>query len=336
MIFALFAAAAMLVWWAGRRLPALASALAGRTGIGKAFVGMLLLGGITSLPELATTSSAAAIGAETLALNNVLGTAAFNILLLVAADAVLGRNALTAVIASPATLLQGVLGMLLLSATVMAMASGELALPWLGVGAGSSLLFLSCIGAMWIASRYETRPTWVVVGASVGTKWAEPAREVGGGGALAPRIAGLAFAILVGGLILSLAGEAIARRTGAGEGLVGVLLLAVATSLPELSVITAAVRRGDCELAVGDVFGANLFNVAMIFVIDLVGGGGPLLRAAGAFEAFAALLALVLTGLFVLGLLERHDRTALRMGYDSIAAVVVYGFGLAVLIGLAA
>jgi cation:H+ antiporter len=296
---------------------------------------MLLLGGITSLPELATTSSAAAIGAGTLALNNILGTAAFNILLLVVADAVLGRNALTAVIARPATLLQGMLGMLLLAAAAMAIVSGDAALPYLGVGAGSALLLLLCIGAMWIASRYETRPTWVVVEESVEPRRAEMAEEAAVEGALGSRIAGLGLAIVVGGLLLSLSGEAIAQRTGVGEGVIGLILLAIATSLPELTVITAAMRAGDCELAVGDVFGANLFNVAMIFIIDLIGGGGPILGAAGAFEAFAALLALVLTGIFVLGLLERHDRTAFRMGYDSIAALFVYAGGLVILLGLA-
>lgn len=70
-LFALFGAAALLVWWAGRQLPAIASAIAERTGLGQAFAGMLLLGGITSLPELATATSAAALGAPALAFNKV-------------------------------------------------------------------------------------------------------------------------------------------------------------------------------------------------------------------------------------------------------------------------
>ena len=59
---ALFAAAAAVVWLAGTRVAGYASTIAERTGIGKAVVGALLLGGITSLPEVATTGTAAASG----------------------------------------------------------------------------------------------------------------------------------------------------------------------------------------------------------------------------------------------------------------------------------
>lgn len=87
-------------------------------------------------------------------------------------------------------------------------------------------------------------------------------------------------------------------------------------------------------MAVGDIFGANLFNVAMIFLIDLVYVGPPVLALAGPFEVVAALLGLALTGIFLIGLLERHDRTLFRIGYDSIASLIVYGAALIFLAGL--
>jgi len=333
-LFALFAAAALVVWQAGRRLPAIAAAIAGRTGLGQAFAGMLLLGGITSLPELATATSAAALGAPALALNNALGSAAFNILLLALADAALGRSALTAVIARSTTLLQGVLGMLLLAGAAAVLVVGDVAIPLVGAGAGAALLFGGCLAAMRIAAQYESRPTWVIAGEPPPPP--EQPGEADAADGLFARFALLAALILAAGVALSQSADAIAERTGLGEGLVGLVLLAAATSLPEASVITAAVRAGRCELAVGDIFGANLFNVAMIFVIDLAAPGPPVLAAAGAFEAFAALMALLLTGIFVIGLIERRDRTALRMGYDSLAALAVYAAGVALLTRLAA
>ena len=322
------------MWWAGRRLPELAARIAQSSGLGQAFVGMLLLGGVTSLPELATASSAAAIGAGDLALNNAMGSAAFNILLLAIADAVLGRDALTSVVAKPATLLQGVLGMLLLAVAAMVIQAGDIPVPGLGFGFGSALLFGLCVGAMWLASRYETRPAWQVVDGTRSQAEPEAKDDRPGAEAVLPPLAGLGTLILVGGFVLAQSGEVIAARTGLGSGLVGFVLLALATSLPELTVIAAAMRRRLYGLAVGDIFGANLFNVAMIFLIDIVDPGPPVLGAAGPFEASAALLALILTGIFVLGLLERRDRTVLRMGYDSLAALLVYGAGLAFLVGL--
>lgn len=331
-LFAIFAAAALLVWWAGARLPRLAAAIGHRAGVGEAFAGMLLLSGITSLPELATTSSAAAFDAPALATNNVLGSAAFNVLLLAIADMIFGRGALTAAIAKPATLLQGVLGMILLGAAAALATVGDVAL-W-GFGAGSAVLFAGCVGAMGLAAGYESRATWTVLDPPGGDDDEAEERAPGRLPSLALRLAGLALLILAAGVMLSQSADSIAERTGLGDGLVGLVLLAGATSLPELTAITAAVRGGHYELAVGDIFGANLFNVAMLFLIDLIAPGPPVLETAGRFEAVAAMLALLLTGLFVVGLLERADRSLLRMGYDSLAALLLYGGGIAVLASL--
>ena len=328
-LFAAFAAAALVVWWAGARLPAIAAAVGEKTGIGQAFAGMLLLGGITTLPEFATTTSAAAFGAERLALNNIFGSAAFNLILLAFADAVLGRRALTSVIGRPATLLQGVLGIALLGAAGAAAVAGDVALG--PAGLASTLLFLLCIAAMRIASQYEARPAWQVVDPEPRAEADEERKAAGTARSLAAHLGLVALLILAAGFVLSQTAEEIALRTGLGSGLVGLLLLALATSLPKLTAITAAVRGGHYEMAVGDVFGANLFNIAMIFVIDLASPGGPVLAAAGRFEAFAALLGLTLTSIFVVGLIERKDRTVARFGYDSAAALIVYAAGVTVL-----
>ncbi len=84
-------------------------------------------------------------------------------------------------------------------------------------------------------------------------------------------------------------------------------------------------------MAVSDVFGTNLFNVTIIVLVDALHPGGPVLVEAGAFAAFGALLALVLTALFMAGMIERRDRTVLRMGLDSFAALALYAGGVTVL-----
>lgn len=334
MLNLLFVGAAYVVWVAGTRLPNYAASIAAKTGIGQVFAGMLLLGSITTLPELATSLSAAGLGAPHLALNNVLGSAAFNIFLLAVADAALGRNALTAVIATPATLLQGVLGMLLLATVATAAAAGDSSL--FGAGFWSSLVFALCLGSLWIASTYETRATWIVAAPAVQHEATEQEKGEGenAGGQLSTAVGGLlvfGLLILLSGFMLAQLGDLIARRTGLGGSLIGVALLAVATSLPEFSTITGAIRKRRHELAVGDVFGANLLNIAMIFLIDLLYRGDPVLDIAGSFEVVAALLPLILSGIFVIGLLERRDRTFARMGFDSIAVLLVYIAGVAYL-----
>ncbi len=327
---AIFAVSGVLVWSSGSRLAVYVDGIAGQTGVGQAFIGMLLLGGITSLPEVATVGTAAFAGNAPLALNSLIGSAAINILLLAVADAVLGRDALTSVVAKPATLLQGTLGMLLLAGVAAAAVTGDVVL--LGLGAWSLALLAACIASLWLSSRYERRHVWTAVG-SESEEDDEPDRETDEQPLrrLVVKTAVAGGLILVAGFLLAQTGDAIAKQTGLGASLVGLVLVGFATSLPELSSIVSALRIRRYEMAVGDIFGTNLFNIALIFLADLAYRGGPVMDQAGRFEAVAALIALVLTGVFVLGLLERRDRTVLRMGYDSLAAILLYAAGLVLL-----
>lgn len=333
---AIFAASAAVVWFAGTRLAVLVDRLAELTGIGQAFAGMLLLGGITSLPEIATVGTASWTGNPDLAVSNLLGSAAANILLLAVADAVIGRDALTSVVATPSTLFQGTLGIMLLAAVAVVVTVGDVAV--LGVGIGSTLLLAGCVGALWLSSGYERRHVWTAVGQEDGgEEGAGDGRDAGGQSltAVSLKTTAAGGAILVAGFFLSQTGDALAEQTGVGSGLVGLVLVAFATSLPELSSIVSALRLRRYEMAVGDLFGTNLFNIALLFLADLAYDGKAVLSIGGAFEAVAALLALLMTGVFVLGLLERRDRTVLRMGYDSVAALLLYGGGLVLLYPLA-
>jgi cation:H+ antiporter len=87
-------------------------------------------------------------------------------------------------------------------------------------------------------------------------------------------------------------------------------------------------------MALGDIFGTNLFNAALIFVIDILAPGEPILGRVGAFSAFGALLGLVLTAILMAGVIERRDSAVLRMGWDSVAALAIYAAGIAVLFAL--
>lgn len=106
------------------------------------------------------------------------------------------------------------------------------------------------------------------------------------------------------------------------------MLVGFCTSLPELSSIIAALKLRRYQLAIGDVFGTNLFNVQIIFVADLFYRGGPVLNEAGTFEAAAACLSVIMTGIFVVGMLERRDKTVWRLGVDSALAILVFAAGL--------
>lgn len=335
---AMFLGAALVVWRAGVNLTAYLDAIAGVTGIDRAFVGMLLLGGVTSLPEIATVATASLAGNAVLATNNLLGSVSINVVLIAAADAVLGRGALTSLVPSPTTMLQGSLLIIALALLALAILTGDVG--FLGVGAWPIALFAYCIAAFWLASRYSARAPWRAVDLAEGVGVPHDQQVSAEDEAerslrtLSAKALAAAVAILFAGYVLSLTGDVLAQQTGIGSAFAGLILVGFATSLPELSTITAAIRLGRYEMALGDVFGTNLLTITLFLLADIFYSDGPILQQAGRFEIGATLVGLILTAIFLVGLLRREKRTFLRMGYDALAALVVFAAGLAVLYSL--
>lgn len=337
---AIFAAAAVVVWLAGTRLTHFANAISAKTGLGQAVVGMLLLGGITSLPEIGATVTSAATGAAALALNNLLGSIAAQVAILAMVDMLIARKALTASVPDPMVMLQGGLNVLLLAIVAAGTVTGDIGL--LGVGAWSWACALAYAFSVYLLAQSQGRQSWLPaesakVDRRLEEQQARAQKKVNARFAdrtlvnLVAWTAGLGLAILIAGYLLSRTGDALALQTGLGGGFMGFALLAFATSLPELSTSITAVRDGLYTLAVSDILGTNLINVGLVFLIDLVAGGEPILNQAGAFASFGALLGIAVTSLFVIGMAERGDKTVLRMGLDSAAVLVCYGAGLVIM-----
>ena len=333
---AAFAIAAAFVWAAGTRLSRYLDRIADLSGIGAGFLGLLVLGGVTSLPEAATVGSAALAGNVPLAVNNLLGSASVNIVLLAVADAMIGRRALTSIVGDPTPLLQGALGILLLTVVAAAIMVGDVAVA--GVGLWPMLLVALFLGAAWLTSQYEDRRPWSVTRLQEGAEAPGTGQRSDETGSLGPYVLKTIAAsavILVAGFTLAETGDSIATKTGVGASLVGLVLLGFATSLAEVSTVYAAVKLKRYSMAMGDIFGTNMFNVVLIFLADALFSGPPVLNAAGTFEAVATLLAILLTSIYMVGLLERRNQTFFRMGYGSLGVLVVYAGGLAVLFGIA-
>jgi cation:H+ antiporter len=335
---ALFAAGAVAIWVAGTRLAGYADAIAERTGIGRAWIGALLLGGITSLPEGATTVTASAIGNAPLAVNNLLGGVAMQVALLAVADAIVPGRALAARPRDPAVLLQGVILIVVLALAAGGIVAGEVAV--LGVGAWTAAIAGTAVFGFWLIHADGRRDTWEPVafredGAERVDEKAAGAGAGGGaralpGGRLYAYTVAAGAAILLAGYVVSRTGDALAEQTGIGASFVGVLLVAVATSLPEASTTIAAVRMGEYELAFANIFGANILDVSILLLADLVFTGGPVLGEVGAFSALGAVLGIVLTGVYLVAVLQRRRRVVLGMGIGSIVVLLLYlgGMGL--------
>ncbi|MDN5880976.1 MAG: hypothetical protein L0H75_09390 [Nitrosospira sp.] len=336
----IFAVAAVIVWFAGARITGYANAISSKTGVGQATIGLLLLGGVTSLPEIGATVTSAATGASELAINNLFGSTAIQVAILAIVDQLTGRKALTSVIPDPNVMLQGGLNVLLLAIAAAGMVVGDISV--LGVGVWAWICVAGYAVSVYVLSRSQGRKPWVAaergkVDHRLDTQQAKAQEEAGkklADRSLANLIAwtaGLGFVILVAGYLLSRTGDALSEQSGLGGSFMGFVLLAFGTCLPEFSTTLTAARAGLYTLAVSDILGTNLIHVGLIFVIDLVGAGEPILSQAGAFSVFGALLGIALTALFVIGMAERDDKTILHMGIDSAAVLVCYFAGLIIL-----
>jgi cation:H+ antiporter len=333
---AVFAAAACIFWGAGIKLTGYARVIAVRTGAEQAFVGILLLGAVVSLPETATTVAAAANGQARLAVSTLLGGIAATIAILAVTDALTGSEPLSTDISHPIVLLQGILVVLFLTIASAGIVVGDTAM--LGVGLWTTALLVFYMLFILVAKRYGARDTWIAQDGNASDVRRhsrapvrdDPQRKR----SLATTClltAAAAVAILAAGFALAGTGEALAEQTGLGASFVGMLLGGIATSLPEVSTTIAAVRLAQYEMAFADAFGTNLFSTMLLFVADLAYPGGPILNEVDRFSLFAMLLGILLTAAYLAGFVERRRKTMLRMGIDSIIVLLAYGGGLVVL-----
>lgn len=333
--FAIFAAAACGVWISGTSLTVFAELIADRTGMNKAFAGVVLLGMTTSLPELATTATASLGGNAELAGANLVGGVPLQIAVLALIDATTMRGrALTFASPQPALLMQGVLLILLTALAVAALVTGEPA-GIAGVGCWSLLIAAVFVVVFYVISRYEKRPRWEPSG-----EVPEPPRDATerrdrryadmSSGRVWLLFGASCVGVLISGWLVALTGEALAEQTGLGSGVVGATLVSVATSLPEISTTYTAVRAGAYAMAFGNIFGTNCLNIAMLGIADVFYREGLIYDTLDPTVGFLAALGIVLTCVYLWGILERRDKTILGMGIDSLLVLVLYAAGIGI------
>lgn len=318
LVFLLSAAAVVL---AGSRLSRDGDAIAERTGLGGAWVGAILVAGATSLPELATGVYAVRSGSIALAIGDIFGSCMGNLMILAVADlavrrvGMLGRIALNQV-------LVGLLGIILLTTAAAGMVA-HLNLSLLNWGWAPLVIAVTYVLGMRLLHVNRDQPAF------------QTAAEAEEHAADLPslRTAYLGFAlsaavILIAARYVASSAEQIAQMLGISSGFVGMVLVALTTSLPEVSVSIAAVRSGSYDLAVGNLLGSNCFNAAILFVHDWVDGPGPILAKVGPGLQVGALFAIILTGQALLGILNRSEKRIWYLEPDAVFLLLTYGAGL--------
>ena len=326
----IFALCAGVVWFSGARLAYLADTLADRYRLAKSLVGLLLLSLATSLPEVATTLTAAVNQAQDLVLNNLFGGIALQTAILAMAD-FWARGAITNYPRKANHALEATLLVLLLAMTLIITSMGE-TIVMFEVGAGSATIAITYAGVIWLLRRYDGSSDWIPVDLPDAEE--HPFLAVIDDGetsnrSLITQTVAVCLAILVFGLLLVVFAERIALQSGLGASFVGVTLLAAATSLPELTTSITAARMGAYTMAISNIFGSNLIMLVLVFPADILYRSGPILQSASRTVSLALSFGIAVTAIFLVGLIVRRKPRVGVLGLDSVLVLVMFLASLA-------
>lgn len=318
-IVTLFALCALVIVISGAKLSYYGDVIAERSGLGQAWVGVIAMASVTSLPELVTGVSASVIGAPEIAAGDVVGSCLFNLLIIGVLD-LMSPTPLFARL-RPVHTLSAALGALMLLAVAGAiLTNGHWpAFGW--VGTPSVLLFAGYLMAVRAIFRYERAHDQVTDDNVLAERYAGMSLR----GAIW-RYAATAVVLVAAAANLPTLAVQFAGATGLSQSAVGTAFVALSTSLPEVVVSIAALRLGAWDMAVANVLGSNLFNVAILAVDDVFFRPGPLLASVSAGHAMTALGAAAMSAMIIVGLIARPPRLYSRVSWTLVGLVSVYTF----------
>lgn len=317
MVWLQFILSSAVVVIAAHKLAQYSDIIAVRTRLGGMFIGTLLLAGATSLPELLSAINALWQGVPNMAAGSIFGSSMFNMFMLAVLDMLYRQTRILRRVAMNHAL-SGSLAMLLTGMAVFfILADVDLGIGW--IGWDSLLLIGVYLGGVRLLQHNGFTPPDEAEIAELDIP------------SLPKALAGFAAATLVLVLVapwLVSSAAGIADITGLSAGFIGATLLAIITSLPELVTTVSAVRMGAYDLAVGNLFGSNIFNMFVLGLTDAVYLPGRFIELIDPAFALIALLGLMLTGLGLIGNLARVERRLFLVEVDALLILVCYFLGL--------
>lgn len=335
-LVAIFLVGAIAIWIAGIALSRTTDALDDRLHLGEALGGVVLLAISGSLPEVAITISAVMQGNLDIAAGNLIGGIAVQTMVLVLCDrAVGGEHPLSYLVGSLIPVLEGALVVVVVAVMLLGTLLPESAAIG-GVSPASIGIVVAWFIGIYFIDRVRRHEPWEVTmpGSKPGRRHRRAPHPLARhpfakASTLTVVLVFLAASAvtLVAGVALETTGSELADRAGINGVVFGATILAAATALPEVSTGLEAVRLGDHQLAMGDIFGGNAFQLCLFVLADLL-AGTPLLPHAGPANAWLGALGIVLTGIYIAAIIVRLDRRYAGLGADSILAVLVFVVGM--------
>lgn len=314
-----------VIVFSGIKLTRYGDIISEKTGLSRLWLGMVLMAGVTSLPELATGLSAVAADLPDIAAGNIFGSCVFNVFILGILDTLSRKVPLSSKV-NQGNILMAAMSVLLLGGVSLSLFLGD-RLPGLGwIGLYTPLIAWGYFGTIRMAFKFERKRS--------------PSTAERDGGRPASRMTlraailryALYAAIVVGAAVfLPSIAEGLAAMTGLGRTFVGNIFVAISTSLPELTVSIASLRIGAVDMAVGNIFGSNVFNMFILAIEDVFYFKGPLLSFVESQHFIPTLLAMAMTGLAIAGLIYNSEKKRFIWAWDSFGIILIFAANLVLL-----
>jgi len=325
-----FSVAGLVIVIAGSLLSKWADTLADRTGLGEALFGVLLLAGVTSLPDFAATLSAAVDARPDLAMSNIMGSMAVNLVFLGVADIVYRKANLEHAAASPVNLMLAGLLIVLLTLPLLAIFTPTVT-QW-NVHPITPVIVVTYLFGLHLVRRTQAKPMWFPR-LTHQTVSDEPKKHPRGSSATVwLGFIGMAVITGIAGWFLMEAAKGIVDQTGLSETVVGGLFTALATSTPELVTTIAAIRIGALTLAVSNIFGTNCFNMLVVAAADAGYAHGSIYHDMAPVQMTWGLVSILMTAILLMGLVRRETYGIGRIGFESALILGVYAVALGVVL----
>ena len=339
-LLVIFAGAAIAIWIAGIKLADTTDVLVSRFGFGEAMGGLIILAIVTNLPEIAIVIGASLQHKMGIAIGNILGGIALQTVVLVVLDRFgLGKSSsLTYKASSLVLVLEGTLVIAVLALVIAGHELPAKIIFWRITPPGLLIFIFWAIGILLIA-KARTKLPWIANFKVLGGQ-TEPhghSRKKKDEQAKIKHTTTSTIIIiftissivtLIAGVALERSGDAIATHIGMGGVLFGATVLAAATSLPEISTGLASIKLKDYQMAVSDIFGGNAF-LPVLFLFATLFSGQAVLPEAQKTDIYLTGLAMLLTIVYIWGLLFRPRKQIVSLGVDSLIVLGLYIFGIA-------
>ena len=263
MVWLKFFLCALVIFLAGSKLTKYGDAIAHKTGLSHAWVGIVLLAIVTSLPELANGVSAVVIAkVPDLAMGDLLGACMLNMFSLALLDLIWGLSGGKSIFSkfSQSNVVSTFYGVFILLIVSVGLALSRFVFDFtiLGISIYSFIIILVYFLALRAIGQHMDEE-------SVDKEEYAHLSDI----QVYSWFFVLALVVIAAGAWLPFIGNEIVSVMGWGKAFVAVLFIAIATTLPELTVSFSALRMGERGMAMGNLVGSNIFNVALIFFVDV-------------------------------------------------------------------